>query len=318
LDIADSTKIDFYIATMLGHVGNAYEKLNQFAMALNSFQKAIDINRKSSNNFLLTRNYISVATTIKNAPDPVLLEVGINPRMRNRIIADYYQEALLLNGESGELEVQRDALFGLSELYASQHEFGNALKYYKQYATIKDSIVNTENSKNIANLQLQFDSEKQEQQIVSLQKDKALHQTEILKQKTQRNVLMGGCMLAFLFIVILINGYVTKSKIGKKLEQTVVHLQTSQQQLIEQGKLAALGKMTADVALQIKEPIGLIKNLSPEGASLAKQYEFADTEIERSAILEKLKMDLSEIHRNGKRANDVVKDVLSQSRRNSG
>jgi tetratricopeptide (TPR) repeat protein len=309
---------DYSIATMHGHVGNAYQMLNQYAMALNSFSKAMALNQKSKNNFLLTRNYISVGTAIKNAPAPVLMEAGINPQMRYKLAIEYFQKALLLNKESGELEVQRDALFELSVLYDNQHEFANALQYYKQYVAIKDSMINTENSKNIANIQLQFDSEKQQQQIVLLNKDKALHSTEIQNQKTQRNVIVGGFALLIILIGFIANAYFAKNRSNKKIEETFAHLQKTQQQLVEQGKLAALGQMTAEVALRIKEPISKIKELSPKGELLIKQFENATTDEESTVMLQKIKMYLSEIRNNGLKANDVVKDVLIQTRKQNG
>ena len=60
---------------------------------------------------------------------------------------------------------------------------------------------------------MQYDSEKKEQQIALLNKDNALQQTEIQKQKAQRNAVMCGFALVLLLVVVIFNRYyVTKSQ----------------------------------------------------------------------------------------------------------
>ena len=318
LKISLEIKANDRIAASYGFLGDAYAKLNKPDSAFYYFKKAADLNKKMGITFLYAKNLISICSTIKDLPDNEITDLMrkvFNPNEKYKKAIEYASEALAIVKETGELDIQRDASLLLSELYEKENNTTASFKYYKQYVELNDSILNTENTKSITNLQLQYDSEKQQQQIASLQKDKALHQTEIQKQKTQRNILIAGCALVLLLIGFIANAYIAKTKANKVIEKTTAHLQNSQQQLVQQGKLAVLGKMTADVALRIKEPIGKIKTLSPEGELLVKQYEAATTDAEKNSILQQLKTYLIEINSNGVTANDVVKDVLLQTRK---
>ncbi len=309
------------MAVSYGHFGNLYAKTNNPDSAFYCFNKAAALNKEMGVVLYLAKNLLSMSRTIKDLPAleaTDLMKKVFNPNQKFDKAIEYANEALHLVKQSGELDLQRDAYQLLSELYEKKNDDQSALKYYKQFALLKDSIANSENIKSIQGIKIQYDSEKQEQQITSLQKDKVLHQSEINKNKTQRNILMGGCTLVLVFIGFIVNAYISKTKSNKEIEKTLEHLQTTQQQLVQQGKLAALGKMTSDVAHRIKDPIGKIKTLSPQGEQLVKQYENLSEETEKNFILQQLKTNLIEINNNGVTANEIVKDVLAQTRKQTG
>ena len=54
---------------------------------------------------------------------------------------------------------------------------------------------------------MQYESEKKEQQIVLLNKDKKIQQTEIAKQQTTRNAFIGGFILVLLMAGVTYNRY---------------------------------------------------------------------------------------------------------------
>ncbi len=285
--------------------------------AFEYLEKAKETNPSEKATFGLVYLNNVKARAIKGATDAVLKKWGINPAHRNKIAIESFTNAVNNYKESGDLYLVNEACSLLSKTYEEVGNTDSAMHYYKMYSETRDSLLSTNNMNAVINLQLQYDNEKQEQQIASLQKDKALHQSEIKKQKTQRNILIAGCTLVLVFIGFIVNAYISKTKSNKEIEKTLEHLQTTQQQLVQQGKLAALGKMTSDVAHRIKDPIGKIKTLSPQGEQLVKQYENLSEETEKNFILQQLKTNLIEINNNGVTANEIVKDVLAQTRKQS-
>ena len=318
LKLSVEVKAENILAVSYGYLGDLYYQANKPDSAFYCFNKAAALNKKMGITYYYAKNLISISRTINGLPDYEITDMmrkAFNANEKYKKAIDYANEALAIVKETGELDIQRDACLLLSELYERENNTSDSYKYFKKYVELNDSIINTENTKTINELRMQYESEKQQQQIASLQKDNALHQSEINSQKTQRNILMGGCALVLVLMGFVVNGYIAKTKANKEIEKTYTHLQTSQQQLVQQGKLVALAKMTSDVAQRIKEPIGIIKTLSPQGQLLVREYETATDEEEKNNILKKIKEQLTEINSSGVLANDVVKDVLMQTRK---
>ena len=306
------------ICGMSNHVGDAYEGLQQYDSAFYYFKKVMETGRQTDDQYNITISLTSMARTLMNMPAQLIrgeIKEILITQDKNALALQYAEEALRMADATGEPLLKRNLYKVLSELHGQTNNLAKSYGYYKQYVMYEDSISGIQNAKVVAYLQAQYESEKQEQQIASLQKDNALHQSEIQKQKTQRNILMGGCALVLVLMGFVVNGYIAKTKANKEIEKTYTHLQTSQQQLVQQGKLVALAKMTSDVAQRIKEPIGIIKTLSPQGQLLVREYETATDEEEKNNILKKIKEQLTEINSSGVLANDVVKDVLMQTRK---
>lgn len=306
------------ICGMSNHVGDAYEGLQQYDSAFYYFKKAMEAGEQIGSKYDIIVSLTSMARTLMNMPAQLIrgeIKKILFTQDKNALALQYAEEALRMADSTGEPLLKRNLYKVLSELHGQTNNLAKSYGYYKQYVMYEDSISGIQNAKVVAYLQAQYESEKQQQQIASLQKDNALHQSEIQKQKTQRNILMGGCALVLVLMGFVVNGYIAKTKANKEIEKTYTHLQTSQQQLVQQGKLVALAKMTSDVAQRIKEPIGKIKTLSPQGQLLVREYEAATDEEEKNNILKKIKEQLTEINSSGVLANDVVKDVLMQTRK---
>jgi|GEM_PF-6836910 len=223
--------------------------------------------------------------------------------------------ALELVKNSTAPEQQRDACLQLSIIFEKKGDIEKSLKYYMMYISFKDSIMNASDSASIANIQIKYETEKKEQQIALLNKNKQIQLTEISKQKSQRNAFIGGFILVLLLASILFNRYYIQEKANREIEQTLKHLKDKQEQLIQQGKLASLGKMTARVAVEIQNPVIEIKDLSADCEDVIVEFENTEMEGTRSDLLERLKANLAGIIMHGRNADDIVKDVLMKSRK---
>lgn len=106
-----------------------------------------------------------------------------------------------------------------------------------------------------------------------------------------------------------------------ELENTVKLLQATQQQLIQQEKLASLGELTAGIAHEIQNPLNFVNNFSEVSMELVdemeEEFNKGDKE-EAMAIAADIKQNLEKIIHHGKRADAIVKNMLQHSRSNSG
>lgn len=115
----------------------------------------------------------------------------------------------------------------------------------------------------------------------------------------------------------------TESK--TELQEAKSGLKSAQEQLIKLEKLASLGKLTAGIAHEIKNPLNFVNNFSDLNVELIeevyeelKKLEKNDTISEIFEILGDLKSNLKKIHQHGQRADGIVKSMLLHSRGGSG
>ena len=108
-----------------------------------------------------------------------------------------------------------------------------------------------------------------------------------------------------------------------KLEETLDHLQTTQQQLIMQEKMASLGQMTAGIAHEIQNPLNFVNNFSELSVELAQELQ---EELEKSdadqGLIQELLLDVvqnqEQINHHGKRAANIVTAMLQHARTGTG
>lgn len=135
-----------------------------------------------------------------------------------------YEQALLLGEEHLELEKQRnsyediqDAEKFLSEVYAALGNSDESYKHFRNYYTIKDSILNSINVKALSYYQTLYETEKKDLTIKTQQND-----IELLDAKDKvknQLILFGGLGLFGLFAVIVLLRARSASRKREKLQQ---------------------------------------------------------------------------------------------------
>lgn len=111
----------------------------------------------------------------------------------------------------------------------------------------------------------------------------------------------------------------------EELQEALHHLQSTQEQLIQQEKLASLGQLTAGIAHEIKNPLNFVNNFSELSVDFLEEIgeemaKFSES-VEKENILELLKdvkSNLVKIRHHGSRADSIVKSMLMHSRGGTG
>ncbi|WP_165139623.1 sensor histidine kinase [Halalkalibaculum roseum] len=112
-----------------------------------------------------------------------------------------------------------------------------------------------------------------------------------------------------------------------KMEVAHKNLQSAQEQLVQQEKLASLGQLTAGIAHEIKNPLNFVNNFSEVSVELIEEAKEeiknrnsnGKTEsLEILNLLDTIKLNVSKIYEHGRRADSIVKSMLEHSRGGSG
>jgi PAS domain S-box-containing protein len=119
-----------------------------------------------------------------------------------------------------------------------------------------------------------------------------------------------------------------KASTLRTLKEQHQNLLRTQEQLIMQQKLASLGKLTAGIAHEIKNPLNFVINFSTLSAELASdikerfEHTGASIHAEESkdiqSLIDMLQVNMSKITSHGNRANSIVSNMMMHARDHSG
>lgn len=113
---------------------------------------------------------------------------------------------------------------------SARGNYPEAIRHYQQYKALQDSIFNATKSKQIAQLSIQYETAKKEQNLKIKEKDIALLKEQNKAQQNQRNALIVGAGLLAAVLVLGFNRYSLKQRVNRKLryQQQVLYAQQEQ------------------------------------------------------------------------------------------
>ena len=230
-------------------------------------------------------------------------------------------------GYEGQQKLARRTNQLISKLYETKGDFSPALRYLKEYENIVESSNKDDELRILADAEIQSILERSNREIIALGREQQLAEQINTTQRLWLTVILGALIFTLLLSYVLYRNYRIKMNTNsrllrekEKVEDTLQKLRTTQEQLVEQEKLASLGQLTAGIAHEIKNPLNFVTNYSELGQELLLELENAvinNDEKEIKDAIADLKKSLSKISKNGKRADSIVKGMLQHSRSGS-
>jgi len=239
------------VLTCLNLIGNIYNKQNDNAKALDYYKNSLKINEDINNENGMSINYANIGTVYKKLKDykqaleyyqkSVDIDIKINDLSSVSVnynnmsilyeeIGDYQKslqfafKSVELSKKIGVRENLKHAYGIISESSAKLGNFKQAYEYYNLYSTIKDSIYNEQSNRTIREMDTKYQTEKKQQEIVMLNKDKELQKTEIAwqeaevkQQTTQKYAFIAGFILTLILSLVAYNSLKLKKKANKLL-----------------------------------------------------------------------------------------------------
>jgi two-component system, NtrC family, sensor kinase len=293
-------------------LAKTYEGLDSIPMAIQLYESAIDEAHKYGDALYEARGLISMGH--------ILLKQG-----RGNEALEYTEKGIELAKKIGNKSLIRDGHELLAGLYEKKGDYKQALSNQQFFKLYADSLNNFESERSAALQQASYEYSKKELQF----QRQALQQRWLIFSSLAGFITLG-------IIAFLINK--TRSRLNKanfalnarnlkieqqkeELEETLSKLTNTQTQLIQAEKMASLGELTAGIAHEIQNPLNFVTNFSEVSADLIEEMieELQKGNQEEAfAITEDLKDNLKRIEQHGKRADSIVKSMLSHSRKSTG
>ena len=102
---------------------------------------------------------------------------------------------------------------------------------------------------------------------------------------------------------------------AREIEQAYTQLKSTQQQLIQQEKMASLGQLTSGIAHEIKNPLNFVNNFAELNTELLNELE-SNPDSRIGDVLETIhaaKINAQQIAKHGKRADRIVQSMMEHA-----
>ncbi|MEO8088014.1 MAG: tetratricopeptide repeat protein [Bacteroidota bacterium] len=243
LKLADETNNHVETGNDLNNIGIIYFYKKDFDNALKYLFKALETNEQVGNKSNISNSYDYLANVFSEqkkfdkAIEYEFKSLHLSEQLDdNSIIGnytslgaiymkmkeygkakEYLNKSLILAKKTEDESQQRDAYKALSQNYELMNDFKSAYTNLMEYMKVNDSISFEETRKKTAaltaDLEMKYNSEKKENEIVILTKDKELQNSEIKKQTLIKNAFIGGLALLILLSVFIYNTIRTRQKL---------------------------------------------------------------------------------------------------------
>ena len=245
LKIMDDGNETYRVAEVINNIGLIYVRQNKIALALEYYFKSLAAAKK-------TYNRRAEALALFNIGNTVLSE------KKYAEAEDFLLKSLTVSKITREAKILGANYMALGQLKNETGKFDEAHNYLSSFYEMKDSLLNTEKVKKIAELEVRYETEKKELTIQLLERDRKI-------QLLWANILIT--VLAFVGILSVVIYYLQQYRERKNrqiLNLEIDQLTIQNNELSEKYRNVLAGgdsKITESVDQRLlKKAIGVVEN----------------------------------------------------------
>ncbi|WP_165852012.1 tetratricopeptide repeat-containing sensor histidine kinase [Mucilaginibacter terrenus] len=172
--------------------------------------------------------------------------------------------------------MSRDKEGLLAKVDSFNNQYVSAIDHFQRYKVINDSIFNIAKTKQIQQLQVEYETENKDKDIKLLKSNNLIQQGKVQQANYVRNVTLAGILLLALFLAFLYKGYRFKQRKNESLNQLITE---------KDGLLVEKDKLLVEKQWLLKEIHHRVKNnLAIVMGLLNRQSAYIDNEVALAAI----------------------------------
>lgn len=227
LNIAEESKRTSQVSTILHNIGLCYRYLGDYMNALDYFQKALKLLEDSGNTYWIAAALSNIGSVYVNvgSHEQALKYLSQAQQLREKIgdkvglfhtfclfgdthlrgknyqrALSYYDRAFHIVKELKDKNNLEKIYKKYAYYYAAFGDYKNAFDYHSKYCETRELLFNQKKEKQLAELELQFETEKRVKEIEILKKDNKI-------QKITRNAFISGFVLVSIILILLFKKY---------------------------------------------------------------------------------------------------------------
>lgn len=241
------------LGSTLGLIGKAYLDMGRYPDAERYLIESRETKRKSGER--------SQEGSILNSLGKLRIKQG-----RHDDAKVYLDDAYRLLRETAAMEELRENLELQVMLNKSIGRTGPALKYAEELLMVKDSLLNKDKAESLQTMQLQYETEKKEQQIELLKRDQETRNAELETNQVWIGALTAILLLGLISSVLIISQYrvvITSKKRTELLLQELHHRVKNNLQILSSLFYLPYQNITDKAALEaVKEGEGRVNAMA--------------------------------------------------------
>ena len=197
----------------LNNIAGVFVLRKQFDKAEENYQKALEIRKKINDTVGIAENYSYLG-------DMHLMQKDFKKAI------GFYQKSTKITDKHKYLGLSQDSYRKISECYENFGDHRNALQNFKKFSVLKDSLINQETNSKIAELEVKFDTNEKEKQL--LQK-----QAEVETSRIKFSVAIVFAILASIIGFL----FYRQQRLKNKQQHQEFELKSAMAQIESQNKL---------------------------------------------------------------------------------
>lgn len=256
----------------LGNIGDLFIQQGNFTKGIGYIKKANELSSKMGDQHFLIYSQYSFGQAY--------LSVNNFEKAQG-----YFEQYIHMADSSNDLRSMKKGYMALSELHKKKKNFEVSLSYLNKYYKLNDSISNTDIKRNIEKLQIQYETERKENELAQKLQEVKILELDKENQTNQIYAISGLLIIVLLLglvIYVKLNGNLKKKR--ELIEKNKIIHEVKEQLIEEELKNKKLESQQLKKAIQLKN-----QDLTNFALDLSRQNEFSNQILADLKGLQKIK-----------------------------